>query len=77
MTNFLHWRKMTWALGLWSVVIATWLVAGSTNSIIVVALWLTACLPSASCGSRHSRPSGPVVGSRASSSGPAAATGGS
>jgi hypothetical protein len=41
MTNFLHWRKMTWAVGLWSVVMATWLVAGSTNAIIVVALWLT------------------------------------
>jgi hypothetical protein len=40
MTNFLHWRKMTWALGAWSIVMATWLVAGSTNTIIVVALWL-------------------------------------
>jgi hypothetical protein len=40
MTNFLHWRKMTWALGIWSVVMATWLVAGSANAILVVALWL-------------------------------------
>jgi hypothetical protein len=41
MTNFLHWRKMTWALGIWSVVMATWLVAGSTSVILVLALSLT------------------------------------
>ena len=30
MTNILHWRKMTWALVLWSVYIAIWtVVAGS------------------------------------------------
>lgn len=27
MTNFLHWRKATWALLLWSAAAAIWLVA--------------------------------------------------
>ena len=26
MTSFLHWRKMTWALVLWSGYVATWAV---------------------------------------------------
>jgi hypothetical protein len=40
MTNFLHWRKMTWALLLWSVVMATWLLAGDSGAALVGLLWL-------------------------------------
>jgi hypothetical protein len=40
MTNFLHWRKTTWALGIWSAVLAIWLVAGNANVFVVVGLWL-------------------------------------
>lgn len=28
MTRFLHWRKMTWAILLWSVAMTAWLIAG-------------------------------------------------
>ena len=38
MTKFLHWRKMTWALALWSVYIATW-TALSGDGPAMVALW--------------------------------------
>jgi hypothetical protein len=40
MTKFLYWRKMTWALALWSVVSATWLVVGGTGAALVGAMWL-------------------------------------
>jgi hypothetical protein len=30
MTRFLHWRKMTWAILLWSVAMTAWLIAGGT-----------------------------------------------
>jgi hypothetical protein len=40
MTNFLHWRKMTWALVFWSVAMATWLVVGSFSAQLVGLLWL-------------------------------------
>ena len=29
MTRFLHWRKMTWTLGVWSALMAGWLVASA------------------------------------------------
>ena len=28
MTRFLHWRKMTWAILLWSVAMTAWVIAG-------------------------------------------------
>ena len=38
MTNFLHWRKASWALVLWSGYIATWtLITGPGPAM--VALW--------------------------------------
>ena len=40
MTKFLHWRKMTWALVLWSVAMAAWLVVGGPGPALVVVAWL-------------------------------------
>jgi hypothetical protein len=40
MTNFLHWRKMTWALVLWSGYIATWMVATGYGPAVVALWWL-------------------------------------
>jgi len=49
MTRFLHWRKMTWAILLWSVAATGWLIAGgavvpsllmwSFGSILLTLLW--------------------------------------
>jgi hypothetical protein len=36
MTNFLHWRKMTWAIVLWSAAIVTWLLARDPGAAGVV-----------------------------------------
>jgi hypothetical protein len=40
MTKFLHWRKMTWALLLWSAAMVTWLVVGDSGAALVGVLWL-------------------------------------
>jgi hypothetical protein len=40
MTNFLHWRKMTWAIVLWSTAMVTWLLAGDAGAAVVGVLWL-------------------------------------
>ena len=40
MTNFLHWRKMTWAIVLWSAYLATWMVLTRSGPVIVVLWWL-------------------------------------
>ena len=40
MTNFLHWRKMTWALVLWSGVLFVWMAVTLSASLIVVLFWL-------------------------------------
>ena len=40
MTNFLHWRKMTWAFVLWTVGVAVWLIMGSTPMPVVALLWV-------------------------------------
>jgi hypothetical protein len=40
MTNFLHWRKMTWALLLWSATMVTWLLASDSGAALVGFLWL-------------------------------------
>ena len=40
MTSFLHWRKMTWALVLWSGYVATWAVITGSGPAIVTLWWL-------------------------------------
>jgi hypothetical protein len=49
MTRFLHWRKMTWAIVLWSVATTAWLIAGgavipsfllwSFGAIVLTLVW--------------------------------------
>jgi hypothetical protein len=40
MINFLGWRKMTWALVLWSGYVATWAVITGPGPAIVTLWWL-------------------------------------
>ena len=40
MTNFLRWRKMTWALVPWSAAIAVWPGAGIDHPVVAAALWI-------------------------------------
>ncbi len=40
MTNFLHWRKMTWALVLWSGYVTVWMVVTGSGPAIVTLWWL-------------------------------------
>jgi hypothetical protein len=40
MTNFLHWRKMTWALLAWSGAMTAWILIGSVSASRVVVLWV-------------------------------------
>jgi hypothetical protein len=40
MTNFLHWRKMTWALVLWSGYVPTWAVVTGSGPAMVMLWWL-------------------------------------
>ena len=40
MTNFLHWRKMTWALLAWGAALTAWILSGSTDATRVGALWV-------------------------------------
>jgi hypothetical protein len=40
MTSFLHWRKMTWGLVLWSGYVATWAVMTSSGPAVVTLWWL-------------------------------------
>jgi hypothetical protein len=40
MTNFLHWRKMTWAFVLWGGYVATWAVIAGSGPAIVTFWWL-------------------------------------
>jgi hypothetical protein len=39
MTNFLHWRKMTWALLAWSAALTAWMLIGSIAATRVGVLW--------------------------------------
>ena len=39
MTNFLHWRKMTWVLLLWGGCVATWAVISGSGPLVTI-LWL-------------------------------------
>ena len=40
MTSFLHWRRMTWALVLWSGYVLTWAVITGTSPAFVTLWWL-------------------------------------
>jgi hypothetical protein len=40
MTTFLHRRRMTWALALWSVYIATWTALSGAAPVMVALWWL-------------------------------------
>ena len=40
MTNFLQWRKMTWALLAWSAAMTAWLLMGSIDATHVGVLWV-------------------------------------
>ena len=40
MTNFLQWRKMTWALLAWSAAMTAWILIGSTDATRVGVLWV-------------------------------------
>ena len=77
MTNFLHWRKMTWAIVLWSAAMVTWLIAGGTGAAVVGFLWLVGMAGLGYLGPRHSRCSvADWASGTASSSGPAPGAGG-
>ena len=40
MKNFVHWRKMTWALVLWTAAAVTWWLAGDPGAALAGFLWL-------------------------------------
>jgi hypothetical protein len=40
MTNFLHWRKMTWTLLAWSAAMTAWILTGSIDATRVGVLWV-------------------------------------
>jgi len=40
MTNFLHWRKMTWTLLAWSAAMTAWILTGSIDATRVCVLWI-------------------------------------
>ena len=40
MTNFLHWRKMTWTLVLWNGYIAMWAVVTGSGPAMIALWWL-------------------------------------
>jgi hypothetical protein len=40
MTNFVHWRKMTWGLVLWSGYVVAWMVIVSSGAAMAVLWWL-------------------------------------
>ncbi len=44
MTNFLHWRKMTWVVVLWSGYLATWAVITGSGLAILAFWWLAGLL---------------------------------
>jgi hypothetical protein len=44
MTNFLHWRKMTWALVLWSAAMTAWPLLGSVSAARVGVLWFAGAI---------------------------------
>ena len=40
MTSFLHWRKMTWAIVLWSGYVPTWAMITGSGPAMVTLWWL-------------------------------------
>ena len=40
MTNFLHWRKMTWVIAAWTAGIAVWLLSSTGLDVAIVIVWL-------------------------------------
>ena len=40
MTNFLHWRKMTWVVVLWSGYLATWAVITGSGLLAAYVVYL-------------------------------------
>jgi hypothetical protein len=40
MTNFLQWRKMTWALLVWSAAMTAWILIGSVDATRAGVLWV-------------------------------------
>ena len=40
MTNFLHWRRMTWTLLAWSAAMTAWILTGSIDATRVGVLWV-------------------------------------
>ena len=77
MTNFLHWRKMTWALVLWSGYVATWAVITGSGPAIVTLWWLAGMIVLGSLWLATQPLFQKGRGLRASSSGPAGRTGAS
>jgi hypothetical protein len=41
MTSFLHWRKSTWVLVLWSAYVALWMVTAGSGAPMAAFWWLT------------------------------------
>jgi hypothetical protein len=51
MTRFLYWRKMTWAILVWSVAVIVWMIAGgavmasflvwSFGTVVLTLLWFS------------------------------------
>ena len=77
MTNFLHWRKMTWILLLWSAAAVTWLLVADSGAAVVGLLWLLGTLGLGFVWSNTGRCSArDEASAAASSSSPAAGTGG-
>ncbi len=44
MKNFLHWRKTTWALLVWSAAMIAWLFVGAPSVPLAVGLWFVGCV---------------------------------
>jgi hypothetical protein len=40
MTNFLHWRKMTWVIAAWTAGVAVWLLSSAGLDVAIVTVWL-------------------------------------
>jgi hypothetical protein len=44
MKNFLHWRKTTWALIVWSAGMTAWLLLSGPGVPLTVGLWIVGCV---------------------------------
>ena len=61
MTNFLHWRKMTWTLVLWSAYIVVWAVITASGPAMIGFWWLAGMIVLAVFWLAHSRLSNRVA----------------